>query len=233
MRVVFMVACLVLSVALAAQTRKTYIVRAGEIPVDVLPVEAVYSFPHFKKGIVYMRDGTTTSQLLNYNLALDEMHFISGKKDTLAIATPEAVKYIAFDSTSFYFDKNYFEVLFKEEENKLAIRQFLLQTPYGKRSAFNISSSISSIDTYSNTFNNGRMAKLQIAKDVEMEKKLIYFIGDRFNHFYPADKKFFHKIFPGKKVELDTFLKLHHVNFYNINELIELMKFCTAAKTDG
>ncbi len=229
MRVVFLVASLVLSVALAAQTRKTYIVRAGEIPVEVLPVEAVYSFPHFKKGIVYLRDGTATSQLLNYNLALDEMHFISGNKDTLAIATPEAVKYVAFDSTSFYFDKNYFEVLFNRGDHKLAIKQFLLQTPYGKRSAFDISSSISSIDTYSSTFNNGRMAKLQIAKDVEMEKKLMYFISDRFNHFYPADKKYFYKIFPNKKTELDNFLKEHHVNFRDKNELIGLINFCTAS----
>ena len=229
MRVVLMVVSLILSVELTAQQRKTYIVRAGEIPKDVLPFEAVYSFPNFKKGIVYLRDGSGTSQMLNYNLALDEMHFISGINDTLAIALPEAVRSVAFDSASFYFDKNYFEVLFEQGEHKLAIRQFLLQTPYGKRSAYNISSSISSITTYSSTSINGQLAKLQIAKDVEMEKKFMYFIGDRFNHFYPAEKKFFYKVFPNKKIDLDNFLKEHHVNFHDKNELIGLIKVCTAS----
>jgi hypothetical protein len=229
MRVVLMVASLFVSFAITAQTKKAYIVHAGEVPAEVLPVEALYSFPHFKKGIVFLRDGTATSQMLNYNLLLDEMHFISATNDTLAIATPETVKSVVLDSTSFYFDKNYFQVLWEAGAYKLAIKQFLLQTTYGKRSAYGISTSISSIETYSSTYYNGQMFKLEIKKDVEMEKKSMYFISDRFNHFYPAEKKYFYKVFPNKKAELDSFLKEHPVNFQNQKELIELINICIAS----
>lgn len=229
MRVVLMVASLFIFLAVTAQTRKTYIVHAGETPVDVLPVEALYSFPHFKKWIVFLRDGTATSQMLNYNLLLDKMHFISATNDTLAIATPETVKSVVFDSTSFYFEKNYLQVIWEEGEHILAIKQFLVQSPYRTRSAYDISSSVSSISTYSSTYSNGHFLKLQIKKDVEMEKKSLFFISDRFNHFYPADKKVFYKVFPNKKAELDSYIKKHHINFDDKNDQVSLLKLCTAS----
>ena len=229
MRVILTIACILLMLPAIAQPRKTYVVLAGEIPKDVLPVEAIYSFPHFKKGIVFLRDGSATSQQLNYNLFLDEMHFIGAQNDTLAIATPETIKSVVFDSATFYFDKNYLQVVTGEGENFLAIKQFLVQSPYRTRGAYDVSSSISSISTYSSTYYNGQMSKLQVKKDVEMEKKKAFFISDRFNHFYPADKKFFYKVFPNKKAELDTYLKEHHVNFYHENDLVSLLKLCAAS----
>lgn len=228
MRVVLIIACILLTLPVFAQPRKTYVVRAGEIPNEVLPPEAIYSFPHFKKGIVFLRDGSATSQQLNYNLLLDEMHFINANNDTLAIATPETIKSVVFDSTSFYFDKNYLQVVLEEGEHTLAIKQFLVQSPYRTRGAYDISSSISSISTYSSIYSNGHLSKLQIKKDVEMEKKSLFFISDRFNHFYPADKKFFYKVFPNKKAELDSYLKENHINFYDKNNLVSLIKLCSA-----
>ncbi|MCY7423023.1 MAG: hypothetical protein LH478_14925 [Chitinophagaceae bacterium] len=227
MRVVLMLACILLAFPVFAQPRKIYVVRAGEIPNEVLLIDAIYSFPHFKKGIVFLGDGSATSQQLNYNLLLDEMHFINANNNTLAIATPETIKSVVFDSTSFYFDKNYLQVVLEEGEIKLAIKQFLVQSPYRTRGAYDVSSFVSSISTYSSTYSNGHLSKLQIKKDVEMEKKSLFFVSDRFNHFYPAEKKFFYKVFPNKKAELDSYLKENHINFYDKNALVSLIKLCS------
>lgn len=211
---------------ISAQDKKAYVVRAGEIPIEVLPPEAVYTFPEFKRGIVYMRDGTATSQQLNYNMVLDEMHFLGSAKDTLAIAQPEMLKYIAIDTIRFYYDKNFIQSVYQQDNLTIGIRQYLVQSPYQTRSAFNIGSSVSAITTYGSTFFNGHISRLQIKKDVVLEKKSALYIGNRFNHFYRADKKAFYQIFTSKKNEIEAFLKMTSIDFFKEDDLITLLQYC-------
>ncbi len=213
---------------ISAQNRKTYVVKAGEIPVDVLPPEAVYTFSEFKRGIVYMRDGTATNQQLNYNMALDEMHFLGSAKDTLAIAQPEMLKYIAIDTIRFYYDKNFIQSVYQQNDNTIGIRQYLVQSPYQTRGAYDMGSSVSSISTYSSTFFNGHISRLQIKKDVVLEKKSTLYIGNRFNHFYRADKKAFYQIFPSNKNQIEAFLKMTSIDFFKKDDLITLLQYCNS-----
>lgn len=219
--------CLLFINHLTAQQRKTYVVKAGEIPLEVLPNEAMYSLPAFTNGTVFLRDGTTSRQKFNYNIPLDEMHFIGANNDTLAIAEPEMIKYVLVDTFVYYYDKSYLRVIAQMDSFKIAIKQVLVQSPYQTRGGYDAASSVSAISTYGSVYYNGQIARLQIKKDVELEKKSVYFISDRFNHFLKADKKAFFKIFSTKKDLIDKYLTETRVDFNNEENLKKLWIYCT------
>lgn len=102
-----LMACIFNTYAAFAQQEKSYPVKAGEIPGEVLPKEAIYVLPAFATGTAFLKDGTSSMLRFNYNFLLDEMHFINEKGDTLAIADPLLINSVVIDSMVFYYDKGY------------------------------------------------------------------------------------------------------------------------------
>ncbi|WP_147205612.1 hypothetical protein [Segetibacter aerophilus] len=223
----FTIAILVLH-STSAQ-KKILIVRAGEVPSEVLPPEAIYVFPTFKPGAVYMRDGSISTTKLNYNILVNEMHFIGDKGDTLAIAFPETIKNIRIDTTLFFYEKNYLQVVYQVDSFKIAIKQVFLQLPYRTRGGYDAPLGAGSITTFGTISSSGANAKLQVKKDVRMEKEISYFISDKFNHFFKADKKAFLNIFSLKKNSIEIYLKQNNVDYSKENDLEELLRFCVTA----
>jgi hypothetical protein len=209
-----------------AQQTKSYIVKAGEQISDVLPPEAIYVFPAFKSGLVFMRDGTISTAKLNYNVLLNEMQFIDSKGDTMAIAYPETVKYISIDTLFYYYDKTYLQVVSQVDSFKLAVKQWITQSPYRTRGGYDAPTATSSITTYSSITSNGSRGNLQVKKDVKLEKDSSYFISDKFNHFYKADKKAFLNIFPMKKDSILDYISKNNINFSNKDDIEKLLRFC-------
>jgi hypothetical protein len=215
---------------LSAQDTKRYIVRAGEIPSKVLPAEAVYVLPVFTQGTVYMRDGSRSRQKFNYNIVLDEMQFIGTAGDTLTIAEPAMIKNLVIDSLLFYYEKNYLQVTSQVDSFKIAIKQILVQTPYRTRGGYDAPSATSSITTYSSILSRGSRGLLAVKKDVQFEKERIYFVSDKFDVFYKADKKSFLTIFGTKNDAILIYMKEHEINYHNEADLQKLLAFCVSNK---
>ena len=123
----------------SAQSQE-YPVKVGEIPNKVLPNEAMYVLPAFAKGTAFMRDGTSSTYLFNYNFLLGEMHFIAALGDTLAIANPLLLGSVVIDSLLFYYDKTYMRVLLKTGNYKLAVNQEMLQIADKTRGGYDAAS---------------------------------------------------------------------------------------------
>ena len=219
--------CMVYSTFLAAQTRGQYIVRAGETLDGALPVEAKYVFPVFKKGTVFLRNGTTSTQQLNYNFLLDEMQFLGIKGDTLTIAEPVTISHVVIDSTRFYYQKFYLREVYQAATFKLGVMQMLVQTMEKKYGGYNSTSAISAISSYVSINNRSSVNRLQARKDVYLEKKAVYYLGDQFNLFVKADKKGFLNFFSAKKNELQLHIRENKINFNNLEDLQKLLQFCT------
>lgn len=207
-----------------AQKSKAYPVKVGEIPNQVLPVEAMYVSPLFKSGTVFFRNGTTTTQQLNYNFLLDEMHFIGEKGDTLAVAEPVLLTSVAIDSMVFYFDKFFVRQVYKKGNYKLAIRQQMVQMADKTRGGYDAASGSSSITTYGTITNSSQIYHLQVNKDVMFEEMDSYYLSDGFNHFFKADKKNFLLLFPD--VNISKYVKDNKVNFYNLEQLKLMLNYC-------
>lgn len=227
MRIILIAAIqILLSLTVFSQEKKSYVVRAGEIPAEVLPAEALYIFPVFKTGIVQMRDGTTSTQKLNYNIILNEMQFIGPKGDTLTIAYPATIKNILIDTSLFLYDKDYLQVINQVNSFKIALKQILIQTPYRTRGGYDAASGASSITTFSTISSHGAIANLLVKKDVSLQKESSYFVSDEFNHFFKADKKAFLNIFKNKKSIIEKFLNENSINYSKQPDLEKLLKFC-------
>ncbi len=210
------------------QSNVGYVVKAGQVPNKVIPVQAMYVSPVFKSGVVNLRNGTASRQLLNYNIILDEMQFIGSKGDTLTIAEPEMVKSVAFDSFVYYYDKDYLQEIAKVDSFKLAIKQFFVQTPYKTGAGYGTTSGASAIATYTSIgIGNRPRANLQVDKDVAFHKLAGFFISDRFNHFFKADKKTFLNLFPERKNGIEKYIKDNKVNFLKPEDLVKLLEFST------
>lgn len=227
MRIVIIVAMsLILRSQLAAQKTTSYIVKAGQVMADVVPAEALYVFPAFKNGTVYFRDASVSAQKLNYQIMLGEMQFIAPNGDTLAIAEPAIIKNIVIDTTVFYYDKAYLQHVAQIDSFKLAVNEVFIQAPYRTRGGYDVPTATSAISTYSSISAVTGMPRLQVRKDVQVQKISNYYIGDKFNHFYRVDKKSFLSLFNSKKEAIQEYLKNNKVDFFNQDDLIKLLKFC-------
>ena len=208
-----------------AQATKFYPVKVGEIPNEVLPREAMYLSDEFTDGIVYLRDGTSSFQKLNYNFLLDEMHFLTEAGDTLAVADPLQIKSVVIDSMIFYYDKGFVREIYKTGNYKLVVKQQMVQVADKTRGAYDAASGASSIGTYGFINNSSQIYRLQVKKDVFFEKIITYYLSDGYNHFVKADKKNFNVVFPDKQISL--YIKQHKINFNKEEDLQALLQFCT------
>lgn len=228
MRIILtVVIALVISGTIYGQQGKYYVVKAGEIPGEVLPSEALYAFAVFREGVVYFKNGSTSTQKLNYNHLLQEMQFIGPNNDTLAIADPAIIKNIVIDTFVYYYDKGFMQMVFEIDSFKLAVRRTLLQSEYQTRSGYGIGTSSSSITTYGSIAAAGQqIIKLQVQKDVRFIEKEVFFIGDKFNNFYKADKGAFLRVFHTKKNIIQKYLNSNNINYSRESDLKNLLKFC-------
>jgi hypothetical protein len=213
---------------ISAQPNKVYIVKAGEIPDAVIPTEAKYVFPLFKQGTVYLRDGTFSNQKLNYNVMLNEMQFIGTNGDTLSIAEPVLIKNIIIDTTVYQYDKTYLQVLLEIDSYKLASKEIMIQSPYRTRGGYNVPTATSAITTFGNIASARGNARLQINKDVQFEKETSFFISNKFNRFYKADKKAFLNIFDDRKSNLQKYLIDNNIDYQKKEDLVKLLRFCVS-----
>lgn len=207
--------------------QKMYIVKAGEVPAEVMPAEALYAFPKFIQGMAYQRDGTVSAAKFNYNIMLDEMQFISNKGDTLTIAYPETIKKIVLNGAEFFYDKAYLQVIASIDSFKIAAKEFYVQSPYRTRGGYDAPTAASSITTYARLNSSRSSANLQVKKDVRFDKHTSYFISDRYNHFFIANKQSFFRLFSNKKTELDVFIKDNTINFSDLKDVEKVLRFAT------
>ncbi len=208
------------------QTRERYIVKPGEIPDKVLPAEAVYYFPEFKKGEVSFKIGGKSTQLFNYNCLVDEMQFLTAGGDTLTIAEPHDIMAVTVDSVTYYFDKGYLREIGKQNGYKLALRERLVQSDAKKEAAYGTTSGTGAINSLQSVRMGNNVFNLEMKREVLFVKRHAFYIGNRYNQFAFATKKGFATVFPEKKKLIETFIKEHKTNFSKPEDLQELLEAC-------
>ena len=209
---------------ITAQTVRLWPVKVGEIPNQVLPIEAMYVLSNFTKGTALLRDGSSSTQRFNYNYLQDEMQFISDAGDTLTISAPALLKSVTIDSLAFYYEKMYVRAILSAGKYKLAIRQQMVQIADMTRGAYDAASGASSIKTYGSINNNSQIYKLQVKKDVLFQEAHSYYILRASNPFLKATRKNFHLLFNDKNIS--AFIKANNTNFNHAEDLKALLKFC-------
>ena len=212
----------------SGQNSETYIVKAGEVPEKAISPAHIYFFSSFTNGTATLKNGSTSAQRFNYNCLLDELQFLSVNGDTLAIAEPGLLRKVEIDSAVYYYDKGYLRQIAKTDKNTLALKERIFPVDRRKASAYGGTSGSSAIDNYSNIYRDGRFFKLESREDILFKKQRQFFLGNKYDHFIPAEKRGFYDVFADKRNIISDFIKQQKINFNNPDDVKKLFDYCTS-----
>jgi hypothetical protein len=207
-----------------AQTNH-WTVRAGENIKEALGDSVIYHYPQFMSGVVHYKNGTLSHASLNFNLVTGEMQFITPSKDTLAIANESSIDHITIQDDTFYYDKVYIQLIHDNSNAKLGKIEIIKQANIAKQGAYGQMNSTSAIDAIDSYYSSGQMYKLAETTTITMRKSIILFMGDKNNHFLPANKKNISKLFGKKNSTVESFIKENKIEFDKEHDLIKLVDY--------
>lgn len=194
---------------------------------DGLTLADKYYYPQFTKGAVFFRGDMKASAKLNYSRLYDQMLFIDPKGDTLAVSNEKAIKFIAIEKDTFYYDEGYVRLLEVNGVVKLAEKQIWAVVDIRKTGTHNTSTSTIGI-TSVRTFREGNDVTrniLSLNEDIVLRKEIQYYIGDEYNNFMRASKKGFLELFPKKQRGIEDYLKQNKVDFNKKDDIEKLCQF--------
>ena len=201
------------------------VVNAGAKLNDVILLRDLFQYPEFLNGEVLFRDGKVTKARLNYNRLTDEMIFISGRGDTLALDNEHTIKFISIDKDTFYFDQGYILLIKSNKVLKLGIKQGFKLVDKKKETAYGLPSSSGSVSSYS-SYDNGKMLHhLKVNEQATIIKVTQYYFGDKYNRFVFATKKNLIDLFPECESQLKTFCKKNKIDFTRKIDLEKAVTF--------
>ncbi|HMC84790.1 MAG TPA: hypothetical protein VKI61_04665 [Chitinophagaceae bacterium] len=196
-----------------------------------LPEKGVYRFDSFRDGTVVFRNGIISSARLNYNISLDEMHFVNSSGDTLSVADPITINFISVNGSRFYYDKGngYLQVIDTAGKITLAFKQGFMQQQQ-RVGAYGTTTPHEGVRSYTYFTGNGQTYKLGDDEKITVTTREYYFFGDEYGHFIKAGKEFIYDHFPKNQPEIKSFLKTNHINFNKIEDLTSLFRYCSKLK---
>lgn len=222
-----------------AQSARFFRVKAGEVPVQVLPQEAQYRFADFRQGKAIFHNGKAASAKLNYNILYEEMQFIDRKQDTLTIADEPTVKKVIVNDTSFYChpEYGYLEGLADFTNCKLASSRRIQEI---RDEDLGSSSSLDGLYEFNRSGNPNQMIQRINYGVTEREfynqparqsltlvlLKDYYFMD--FNHrWHPAQKSNIRRVFRNHQRKVTQFIEDEKINFNDASDLIKLLQYCS------
>ena len=185
--------------------------------------KGIYRFPVFTEGTIVFRNGGTIKAKLNYNITMDEMHFISPKGDTMAVGDPPVISYIEISPRRFYYEKGYLQTIAVSNDIILAFKQVVLED-HSKKGAFGIATEHPSAISYSLFTVKGQQYNLGSSEELSTRES--YFFGDSFGHFSKASKEYILLHYNKKEEPIKEFIKTNHTNFTKEEDLLKLLQYC-------
>ncbi len=224
MRLIVCICSVLVSVVAVAQGPDTYTIKPGMGVLQVIPLEKIYRYPTFQQGLVVFRSGASTLGKLNYNHLFAVIQFINQQGDTLSMAEEPLVKYVAIGKDTFYYDKGYVRTI-TAGPVKLAERVLFREYIQKPGANYELSSGATSSSTITAMREGKTLGSDVVEQEVVLMKNTLYFIGDRFNVFVPADKRNLLKVYSKQKRQVENYLSANAVDFKKEEDLIKLTAF--------
>ena len=206
-----------------AQVYERKTVHSGES----LSAISYYLFPSYEDAAVIFKNGKSGRSKMNFNLLLCQMRYINSHGDTLYIAEPADIESITFDSTSFFFDEGYYQIVAMTDSVKLAVLRKVSFSPV-KIGAFGLQNRIGNgIQSYSSFLVPGiGVTEMKVAEDLDINTEITCFLIDANGSRLKASKAVFMQLFSKYRNQIKTYLKENKTNFNKENDLERLFNFC-------
>lgn len=197
---------------------ETYTVNSGQKPIDVIPDSVQYVLPKFAKGVVFFKDGTKNSSLLNYNTLFQEMLFIAQGKDTLAISQPEKVDKIVVGEKTFYFQKQYLKSIKQGQNFEIAEKPLFSFSDVKKNGAMGTKNSTMSIDAVKFDQSRAMGEARMVANDIiTLRKTSWYYFRQNKETFLLVSKRNLAKVYG--KDQVQEYMKKNSVDFDKVEDI--------------
>ncbi|RXK59317.1 hypothetical protein ESA94_14350 [Lacibacter luteus] len=209
-----------------AQEIKYYTVRPGENIFDKVPAEEIYAYDQFEQGIVVFKSGEKSAAMMNYHFFYEEMLFINGSKDTLALLNLGEVDCIYIKGDQYFYAKDRFVKMDTTVNDiKLANAGFFTTVAMKKLGAYGTATDGSMNQYVGFTAPNGRKVDLTPNTVTTYSFRKTLFIADKFNRFVPVNKKNIYNLYPEKQAQLKTYLQNNEVDFFSRKDIVALLVY--------
>jgi hypothetical protein len=189
--------------------------------------ESTYLFPAFTNAVVKLKNGSTLNSTMNFNLLICEIQFIGPGKDTLVLTKPEDVDSIIFDSSVFFFDNGFYQVIASFDSVKLVVLRKASYEPV-KTGALGLPDhSGTGIQSYTSVVTHVGSKDLVMNEDIDITTETAYFLIKPDKEMIKVSKAGFMKIFPSKEAGIKTYLKQNKTDFDKETDLKKLFAYCT------
>lgn len=192
-------------------------------------INSQYLLNKFISGKVIFNDNYENNSKLNYNVLLEEIHFL--QNDTIKTLISNDIKYIILDKFKFISINNkYFQEIHKSKNLKLVFQYNadissigVNKGAYGTSTETAATTKLNSVPTQS-MYNGGYVVlKDDNAKEIKTTPR--YYIVTSNGKMISPTKKKIHKLSNKKKEEIETFIKTNNLKFTNKEDLIKILDF--------
>ena len=221
MKKYLLLSMLILPSWLFAQDRQIVEATNGEDLSGRVSTRIQYLFPEFTDGEVYFLKSPKAGGKLNYNVLIGEMQFLN-EGEVMTFDVKDVVMVTVADRRFFpYKGSEFAEELLSTDKSQLRIRRKGNMAPYAKKGAYGISSSTSSITSYSSVDGgNGQQYNLSMANDILITVRYFYYlVGANGKYTQITNVKTFTKQFPAHRTQIETFVKAHNIHFDKEDDL--------------
>lgn len=224
---------LLININASISQTKSFVINPGESYSAKIPLTEMYEYPEFQKGVVVLKNNSSSLVKLNYNRLYQEIMFIEPSNgDTLALATPEMVEIIKINNDEFYFNSDCFvKVDTIINDIKIASQHYFTKSNeseagYGKK--------IESSTVTGKTFvlqNAGDHIRQRM--DLSPEETVILYtrsnlvLVDQNNKVYEINRKQLLKIFDKNDNKLKVYLSEKKPSFNSREDIIALIEYMT------
>lgn len=207
---------------------KTYKVYPGQRVSEALLNNGLYQYPKFTQAQVYYKNGNYGNGLLNYNRLTGEMQFIDPNGDTLALNNEPEIDMIAIGKDTFYYFNGYMQKV--EDFSAKVAKQTYLEMTNRERKGLYGNTNQTAINTHTAVLTNQGVKDIVPQEVLTFRERTIYYIGDRFGHFKPLNKKNVLYLYSTKEKEVSIYLKENPVNFLEEDDVQRLINFLKTLK---
>ncbi|MEP7251990.1 MAG: hypothetical protein ABI683_06405 [Ginsengibacter sp.] len=183
-----------------------------------------YVFNEFTPGIVKLKTGAVTAQLLNYNIITNEMIFNNNGK-YMAISDSDGVDTIIINERKFVpVNKKFYEVLV---ESKLPLlEEFTAKImTRGALMGYGQNSDVSAVTSYKSLLSNGHSYELVLPSGFTVKPGYIFWILKDGQFEKISSSKQIIKTFPEKKDLINETIKKNDLKLSKREDIIMLIRF--------
>lgn len=179
-----------------------------------------YIFPEFKEGTVIFSDKQISRGVLNISPLDQSVYCLSPEKDTLYVEGNPAIISVSVAGRSFTkWKESFVEIIARSGDTGVGIIRSTQKVNHVQTGAYGMSSTTSSIRSYSVDGNTGNLRNLIIDDPrnfVYTQSPCLYNDGK----YYSVSKKSFQKLFPAQKAFIESVWAERDIDVTDINSVI-------------